>query len=219
MKTFIISAALAEHVRFIDENFDAAATANPELLQEAVTLLLALAEYRKREADAPLEQSNVVPFRRRASMKRLIAIGLVLALWVGVPAIAQTDSGLPPAPPPEEVKPDGMGAGSPDKRFWINPEDERRKAQNKPSPAPAPAANVAPVTPEEMQRMSRRLDLIEQRLESLEAAPKPAAAAPSPEPQRRQKAQQPPPQRPLLCRTEDGLIVPCQLLRRPLWNF
>src|SRR5258708_6770287 len=127
---------------------------------------------------------------RRCSMvcvaMKTIAIAIIGTLLAFGPAntamLAPTDSGLPETASPNELKPDGQGAGSPDKRFWINPEDERRKAEGKPVPTPTP------VTPEEMQRMSRRLDVLEQRLEALEAAPKPAAAAP-PEPQRRQKAQ------------------------------
>jgi hypothetical protein len=148
-------------------------------------------------------------------------IGLTLALWVSAPAIAQTGSGLPPAPMPEEVKPDGQGASSPDKRFWINPEDERRKAENKPAPTPAPA----PPTPEtklaeEIQKLSKRLEMVEEKVFQLETAHEPVAAAPSPQPQRRQKAQQvPPQQRPRMCRTPDGDVVPCQLLRIPRGMF
>lgn len=127
------------------------------------------------------------PKRIDAALKqRIDTLAKKIRLESGQP----TDSGLPTAPLPENVKPDGQGASSPDKKFWINPEDERRKA-SEPSPAPKPtppppsqADESAPSFSQKMmmKKLAEQLESIDRRLNQLEAKKEATAPAyPKPE--------------------------------------
>lgn len=121
------------------------------------------------------------PKRIDAALKQRID---TLAKKIRVDAAMQaepTDSGLPAAPAPETLKSDDQ----PGKKFWINPEDEKRKA-SEPLPAPKPALpqtsqpNESALTLSQklmMKKLVEQLDSIERRLQHLETAP-----APKPEP-------------------------------------
>lgn len=130
------------------------------------------------------------PKRIDASLKQRID---TLAKKIRLEANEPTDSGLPSAPPPENLRSD-QGAGSPDKRFWINPEDEKRKTAQPIPTVPLPLPSPAPAKPLEksedpsalstsqklmMKRLADQLDSIERRLQHLETAPKPAPVAPA----------------------------------------
>lgn len=152
----------------------------------------ALPQSEPKEEPQPLSLPEQ-PKRIDAGLKQRIDM---LAKKIKVDAAMQaepTDTGLPAAPPPDNLKPDDQS-----KKFWINPEDERRSAEPSPSPKPVTPqpsqTNESALTLSQklmMKKLVEQLDSIERRLQHLETPPKAAPVAPAYEPQPRSTPQPP----------------------------